>query len=127
MTQDGAEAREFSRVPFHIVAGVTSGDTEHKANQVRDISLKGIFLEGVTTLETGTGCTVHLKLEGVEPPIEMALEGEVSRKDESGSGIHFTRIPLESFEHLQQIVQLNSTDPNKCEDEFKGHLGLNPR
>lgn len=127
MSQENSEAREFSRVPFHIVAGVSSGNSEYKANRVRDISLKGIFLEGVTELAQGTLCTVQLKLEGVEPPIEMILEGEVSRKEDSGCGVHFTRIPLESFEHLQHIVQLNSTNPHKSEDEIKSHVGLNPR
>ncbi len=127
MEDKNSELREFSRVPFHIVAELKSGDLSLKGAPIRDISLSGIFLEGELPLEEGNDCEVSLTLEGVEPPIKFELQGQVVRVGSGGYGIKFVQIPLESYDHLNHIVQLNAKNPHQSEDEIKNHVGLNPR
>ncbi len=121
------ESRAFSRVPFRMLAELKEGGKECPVAEIRDLSMNGIFLEGDFSLAQGTACEVKLRLEGVEPPIQINLEGDVQRVEDSGVGIQFKQIPLESYEHLNRIVQLNSQNPNQSEDEIKGHVGLNQR
>ncbi len=121
------ETRQFSRVSFNVVAQLNANGAECDVSHIRNISMSGIFLEGEINLVEGTDCDVTLKLEGVEPAIEFNVAGVVSRVEARGCGIRFTQIPLESYEHLNRIVQLNSDDPSKSEEEIKGHLGLNSR
>jgi len=63
----------------------------------------------------------------VEPPIKIELHGQVQRVGAGGCGIKFVQIPLESYDHLNHIVQLNAKNPHQTEDEIKNHVGLNPR
>ncbi len=127
MTDSNSELREFSRVPFKMVADLKVGDLDCPVANIRDLSMKGIFLECDVSLEKGAVCQVNLKLEGVEPPVEIMVQGEIQRIEKSGYGISFSQIQLESYEHLNHIVQLNAKNPHQSEDEIKSHLGLNPR
>jgi hypothetical protein len=40
--------------------------------------------------------------------------------------IEFDRVEVESFEHLKQLILLNSSDPDNVWEEFERHLGLKP-
>ncbi len=127
MVNEQPESREFSRVPFRMVAELKTGDHELIDAGIRDVSMSGVFLECDLDIPEDADCEICLRLEGVEPPIEITLQGLVQRVVEGGIGIKFNQIPLESYEHLNHIVQLNSKNPNKSEDEIIKHIGLNPR
>lgn len=127
MGDNNTESRAFSRVPFRMVVELKEGGKECPVAEIRDLSMNGIFLEGDFSLAQGASCEIKLRLEGVEPPIEINLKGEVQRVEDSGVGIQFKQIPLESYEHLNRIVQLNSQNPHQSEEEIKGHVGLNQR
>ena len=114
----GEETREFSRVPFHMVAQLRVQGTEYTVTNIRDVSMSGIFLEGEIDLELETHCEVILKLEGSDPSVQIEVSGLVQRVEEGGCGIRFTQIPLESYDHLNQIVQLNATNPSQSEKEI---------
>ncbi len=121
------EGREFSRVPFQTSVCLKTGGQEYQASSTRDISMKGMFLVGVPPLTLGSECEVLLQLKGVEPPVEIRLHGKIQRLEETGCAVQFDQIPLESYEHLQNLVRLNAQDPSKLELEMGRHVGLNRR
>ena len=118
------EDREFSRVDINIVATIQARGKETLTTKVRDISMKGLFVEGKVDWPIGTECEIHLILEGRNPPVEINVKGKVQRITEKGMGMSFTEVGLEAYEHLHNLVMLNTDDPEKVEQELNNHLGL---
>lgn len=116
--------REFSRVDIQLLAKVRAKGTEIISKQTRDVSMKGLFVKGKTDWSIGTECEIHLVLEGRNPPVDIKVKGRVQRIAEEGLALLFTEVGLEAYEHLHNLVLLNSDDPEKVEREFKNHLGL---
>ena len=53
-----------------------------------------------------------------EEPIALADEGE-----ETGLGVHFTEVDLDSVEHLRNIIKFNAEEPDVVWEEMQGgHL-----
>lgn len=119
--------REFSRVSVHFQADLFIDNKRLAVEDTRDVSLNGIFLKGPKNQEIGADCEVSLYLKGVEPPIELHLKGSIQRVDATGCGVQFQEVPLESFDHLRRLVQLNCKDLPHLEKEEKGHVGLHKR
>ena len=46
------------------------------------------------------------------------------RITEEGIALVFTEVGLEAYEHLHNLVLLNTDDTEKVEQEFNAHLGL---
>lgn len=46
------------------------------------------------------------------------------RITEEGVALVFTEVGLEAYEHLHNLVLLNTDDTEKVEQEFNTHLGL---
>jgi len=116
--------REFSRVDIKIFAKVQAKGREVISAGTQDISMKGLFVEGVVNWPVGTECEIHLILEGRNLPVDITVKGRVQRVTGEGMALLFTEVNLEAYEHLHNLVMLNATDPEKAEQEFKNHLGL---
>ena len=56
--------------------------------------------------------------------MDISVKGRVQRVTEDGMGLLFTEVGLEAYEHLHNLVLLNTHEPDKVEQEFKNHLGL---
>lgn len=52
------------------------------------------------------------------------MKGRVQRISEDGIAILFTEVGLEAYEHLHNLVLLNTDDPEKVEQEFDDDIGL---
>jgi Tfp pilus assembly protein PilZ len=116
--------REFSRVDIKILATVQAKGEKIVSTGTHDISMKGLFVRGKADWSIGTECEIHLILEGQDPPVNIEVKGKVQRITEEGIAVLFTEVGLEAYEHLHNLVMLNTDDPEKVEREFSNHLGL---
>ncbi len=112
-----ANRREMTRVCYETKAELFVGDKKLLVTESRDISLKGIYVQ-TKGLKVGMECKIILTLTGSEPEIIIILHGKVVRVDNSGAGILFTLIDIESFLHLQNIVAVNTGDYDMTHQEF---------
>lgn len=116
--------REFSRVGINIRATVQAKGEEIISTGTHDVSMKGLLVKSKTDWPIGTECDIHLILEGQSPPVNIEVKGRVQRITEEGIAMLFTEVGLEAYEHLHNLVMLNTDDPDKVEQEFSSHLGL---
>ena len=116
--------REFSRVGLRLLAKVKAKGKEVVSTGTHDVSMKGLFVTGKTDWSIGTECEIHLILEGQNPPVDIKVKGRVQRITEEGVAMLFTEVGLEAYEHLHNLILLNTDDTEKVEQEFKNHLGL---
>ena len=116
--------REFSRVDIKILATLQARGKETVSTGTHDISMKGLFVKSKADWALGTECEIRLTLEGQNPPVNIEVKGKVQRVTEKGMAILFTEVGLEAYEHLHNLVLLNTDDPEKTEQEFSNHLGL---
>lgn len=70
--------------------------------------------------------TVSLVL-GAGPGETIETEGRIQRADAKGMAIQTEKIDIRSYEHLKQLVLLNSHAPAETEREIDDHLGLRSR
>ncbi len=115
--------REFSRVDIKILAKVQAKGREMVFTGTYTVSMKGLFVKGKADWSIGTECEIHLILEGQNPPVDIKVKGKVQRITEEGIALLFTEVSLEAYEHLHNLVLLNTNDREKVEQEFKNHLG----
>lgn len=116
--------REFSRVAIKVQANIQAKGRAIVSRDTQDISMKGLFVKGEADWPVGTECEIHLLLEGQDPPVDLSVKGRVQRVTEDGMGLLFTEVGLEAYEHLHNLVMLNTHEPDEMEQEFKNHRGL---
>jgi len=116
--------REFSRVEIKVQANIQARGRAIVSRDTQDISMKGLFVNCEADWPIGTECEIRLLLEGLDPPVDLSVKGRVQRVTEDGMGLLFTEVGLEAYEHLHNLVMLNTHEPDKVEQEFKNHLGL---
>lgn len=116
--------RDFSRIDIKIFSRLLAKGREMVSANTHDVSMKGLFVVGKVDWPIGTECDIHLILEGQNPPVDIRVKGRVQRTAEEGTGLLFTEVGLEAYEHLRNLVLLNTDDPEQAEKEFKNHLGL---
>ena len=114
-----AEKRQNTRVPFHTTITVRFSDKTFDHCETQDLSLKGVFVKGVTgTRAQGDHCELSLHLSGATSDLSLHMSGEVVRVLDDGVGLHFSEIDLDSFFHLKNIIYFNTEDPDILGDEF---------
>ena len=107
------ERRKYSRVAFtteiliHLEA---EGKIVKVQGNSRDLSLKGLFVSTSDSFAIGTKCEIRIYLTGGIDKIELQINGRVVRVSENGMGIVFDSMDVDSYSHLKNIVQYNSTD-----------------
>lgn len=117
-------AREFTRVDIELSVQIQAGDTIINTDHTKDLSMKGIFVVGDSTLPAGTKCQISLFLQGLEEEVQFEVTGKVCRETAEGMAIEFTELTLEGYEHLQNLVRYNSHDVDTVDNELKSHIGL---
>ena len=109
------EQREFSRVDLKLLAKVQAKGREIVSRGTRDVSVRGAFVHCDSGWPMGTECEIHLILDGRNPPVDINVKGRVQRVTEEGVALVFTEVSLEAYEHLHNLVMLNTDDPEKAE------------
>ena len=109
------DRRKHSRVGFTTKIEII---LNHQGQQVileagsKDLSLKGIFGHTDQQFTIDSPCSVNVYLTGGVDEIKLAIEGRIVRQTESGIGIVFESMDVDTYTHLKNIVLYNSgSDP----------------
>ncbi len=114
----GDEKRGNTRVSFQATITLRFADTTYENLETRDLSLRGVFVKGVSGRLTGDQCRVSLRLSGTSSDLSLEMSGQVVRVEKDGIGLHFDEIDLDSFYHLKNIVYFNVGDPDRLQKEL---------
>ncbi len=116
------ERRHYSRIAFHTPAHLILS-TQNIEVVVLDLSLKGalVRLPANTDLESGTACTLRLRLDEMSSHIRM--ETKVTHVQGLYAGLVCHNIDLDSVTHLRRLVELNLGDEKLLERELSALLG----
>ena len=114
--------RKNSRVPFQIIVGLDFPDRRHTECETADLSLKGVFVLGVTGHKVGENCLISLRLVGSTSHLTLKMKGTVVRAEEAGLALHFYEMDLDSFAHLKNILYYNSGNPDALEEEISPQI-----
>jgi hypothetical protein len=114
--------RKNTRVPFQVIIGLDFPDRSHAECETADLSLKGVFVLGVTGHAIGENCLVSLRLVGSTSHLTLKMKGTVVRVAEDGLALHFYEMDLDSFFHLKNILYYNSEDPDVLDEELSTQL-----
>jgi hypothetical protein len=110
--------RKNSRVPFQVKTNLEFAGKSHTDCETADLSLKGVFVPGVSGHEVGENCQVSLQLTGSTSQLSLEIKGTVVRVEEDGLALHFYEMDLDSFFHLKNILYYNSEDPDVLDKEL---------
>lgn len=109
--------RKFSRVRFRVAATITADDRQFHGD-IRDLSMSGMFMVTRERLAAGTPVDISVILTGAVPEIQVTFSGAVMRLDDDGIGFSFTKIDLDSYTHLKNIIAYNIDDAEKVVEEI---------
>jgi PilZ domain len=121
---DFEATREFTRIPIHIWGTFADASGDLLTAEVNNLSVRGCHASTFDPLPAGGRYHLTLFVEDDDQALHFEVESRVVRSDRDGMGIEFMEMPLESFEHLRNMVLLNSPDPERVEREFREHIGL---
>ncbi len=124
---DNDNRREFSRVSPRLDVVLTTEERIIRSGQTQDMSMSGLFCVCSDPFPEGTRCQVTLLLGGPEDPVRIETSGTVVRSTDSGIAVEFSEIGMDGYHHLRNLVLHNADDPNRAEQEIKGHLGIKSR
>jgi len=115
-TKEDSEKRQHERVEFltsiRVIIDTVDDSQENKKVDIKgdskDLSLKGVFIITKEKVPTGSPCSVSIFLSGTKEDIKLQIQGVVARIENTGLGIAFDSMDVDSFAHLKSIVKYNS-------------------
>ncbi len=120
----GREQREFTRVPAHLWGMWTDPEGVEQYWEVNQLSLRGGHAVCDAPLPIGEELTLRLTNDLAEDALVIEVQAVVRQRTETGMGLEFVSMPLESYEHLGRLVELYAPDPDRVVHEIQGHVGL---
>ena len=123
------DTREFTRVGPAIAAEIECDGAPTERGSILNVSMNGALLAFERPPAVGTPCRVVLLLGVPGEEMPVPIEAQVVRIAEEGVALAFRGIPLESYEHLRNLVLYNARAEETAvvERELGSHLGLRPR
>jgi len=115
------ERRSFTRVIFKAEATVSYGGNSF-TTPVKNVSLKGMFLETLEDMPLNEPLEVKIVLSGNTTRLTVNLKGKATRQDDSGFAILFDGMDLDSFVHLKNVITCNATDREHILQEFLAYM-----
>ena len=117
MSDNNDERRNFSRVKFQSKCYLTFEGKKIEGLLV-DLSLKGALILNDEKLEVNSGdsCTFNFSLDGAG--FELNFNATLVYYKGDQLGVRFGNIDLENMIHLRRLVELNTGDSNKVQDEL---------
>jgi len=106
------DRRKYSRVGFatEIKIVLKNKDKVELEGNSKDLSRKGLFVSTDKRFEPGTLCSVKIYLTGGVDKIELLIDGTIVRQTDTGIGIVFNSMDVDTYSHLKNIVYYNRTD-----------------
>nr|WP_320012079.1 PilZ domain-containing protein [uncultured Desulfobulbus sp.] len=112
------DKRRFARVPFERTIKLFAGDVRSRTYSSKNLSLGGMFLEGVGEYDIGQDCRIELHETGQRASLIYKICGKIVHADKKGVGIEFTGIEEHSLMYLQTMVLYSSEDPVAAAEKF---------
>ena len=112
------ERRRNARVEFKTTVNLQFDGQQYKDCAVSNLSVKGLFVRGITDRRQGEKCKISLQLSGSSSELILNMKGVIVRVTPEGVGIHFEEINFDSFYHLKNIVYYNSEDPDSLTENY---------
>jgi len=112
------DKRMDERVIFTRTVKVFSQEKLHGQFPARNLSQRGLFIEGVTDISVGQDCRLELYETGHRSSLILKFSCTVRRKAEDGIGVSFTGMEDDSFMFLQTMVLYSSDDPVGVAEHF---------
>jgi len=111
--------RNKSRVVFHVNASLEYDG--HTVNgDVENLSTNGMFMNTSENIPAETLVEVSIYLSGTTSELSLKINGVVVRRDPKGVAVTFKEIEFDSFVHLRNIIEFNSSADSKARKEFEG-------
>lgn len=108
MTGIQQEKRRDLRVTFWATVKLSFSDGRtFNGCETTDVSVGGVFVKGVTGVDSGEQCQVALYLSGRTSKLVLELTGEIVRTQTEGVALQFSEVDEDSFYHLRNIVYFN--------------------
>jgi hypothetical protein len=88
--------------------------------ELLNLSLKGGLFNGPKERfpKIGTEVAITIHLEPESPELDVQLKGRVVRIDKPIVAVDFFEVELDSFRHLLGLVQYNTLEPERIEQEL---------
>ncbi|SFM66322.1 PilZ domain-containing protein [Thermodesulforhabdus norvegica] len=113
------DRRRFSRVRFQAEAVVSlRPHNVTTTGRIRDLSLKGMYVSTEKSFPQGSGVDVTILARTPAAELTLKLDGRVLRSEPEGMALEFSKMDLDTFIHLKNIIALNSGDLDKVVKEF---------
>lgn len=112
--------RNKSRVVFHVNASLSYNKNTVNGD-VENLSTNGMFMNTKEDIPMNTEVEVFVYLSGTTSELSLKINGIVVRKEAKGVGIKFKEIEFDSFLHLKNIIEFN-TSVNTNNDNESGDL-----
>jgi len=114
--------RRFTRVEFPI-----DGQYEYSGEifpvQIRDISVRGLFIDALNAPVVGSEISIEIPLIG-DKSVVIQAEAIIIRNCSDGFAVEFTKVDIESFTHLKNIIAYNLGDTQKVVQEISDCVGI---
>jgi|GEM_PF-3210287 len=122
MTESKHERRRGARVTFRATARLKFESGQVFENcQTSDVSVSGVFVEGVSGVSAWDKCAVDFQLVGRSSSLVLAMKGQVVRAQENGVALQFDEVDEDSFCHLQNIVYYNFRQEGRLGESCAEH------
>jgi hypothetical protein len=122
--EDVEEKREFSRVASRLTVELESDSGRRVSGPARNVAMSGVYLDAAWPGEVGDPCGVTIFLEGRGEILPLTARGRVVRAEPEGTAVDFAELSLNAYEHLKNLVRLNSDDIEQVEAELRSHIGI---
>ena len=122
MIADNEQRKNF-HVPFKAIACLWSlkqDVKEIRCDKIRDVSLKGVYCYSDIKLSVGTPCEMELHVTDSNSKLVLFFKVRVVRTDESGMGVQFEEMDLDSFFSLKDIIDCNTGNPEQIGHKLTG-------
>ena len=113
------ERRKRTRVRLNVDVVVTVESLDIRV-QSHNLSLKGMLCSSNRLFLENQPCRVTLNLnpDSGAPPVRAVIHGRIIRTGPKETAIDFTVMDTESFLHLKKLVELNTGEPEKINQEL---------
>ncbi len=119
------EKRKRTRVSFSIKAEVARPSDGYRRMNLKDISLRGLYVYTKKPFNNGQTCNIRISLLKRNNQAVINLKGVVVRTDDEGMSIQFAETDADSFHHLKNIIYYNTGEPEKIDRELTDTTILN--
>ncbi len=116
--------RQFTRLPVPGDVNLDFGLKEYYKQEIKDISLCGMYVRGRFNQQAGDICSVILNPSEIDVDLEIHAACSSIRVDKDGIALEFISMRLKDFCALQTVLLNEADDPFVLGTEFVNNADL---